>query len=856
MDAVNNMARGNSERRTECNKILPNGHTHINGETNRSAELSTPTKKVSVKVDLQLSGHIKDLIQKFSSGESGQHCSAGSSSRSLIAGASSRNSTEKISQSEVMEGKGTPERIISVLSRSDSGKPNEEGSLPTITVTSPSEDPFSNSRDIQESDSQCSEISTDATSERIISQLGNNLGNGSVEETVVESDFVLEIPPSGEELLSFQAKLSPNYQLSLSSDMLGNDSRDPDRKLGEDSTSVCSEGHSSKHWPSHHSSLESLTSQDWDTISERMAVTESPSRVFRSPYKSLSTETYPVYRMSESKGLVSPATSDFGIFSLNSRSTSLVPSPTLSISRGGYTVYRTLTKKHEVIPNGFLLKSGVHSKCNYIAELTGQLDESQRRNRFLEAERVQMDKERNQIRFEMRGLLVQNEDLLWTNAQLQLEMKGVMDRMAELERERTSMNLSLRQLETEITEAKEVMVEATTQQYAFNYLQQSLKEKIQDTKDTLEKQTQDCHLLSEKLWHTERKLEELNMEKQAQEKKAVELDSTVQRLEAELVVALQASSQAAAELSLQKKLRADALQRVEQLEDSLMKKTQELQRAQQTVTRLQGEVSDRLTDKERALEEEIKRCEWAQLQCKQAERKAKDLQAELHTLTQSKQDTVKQLKQAQENIADMESNLEDMHDSEERWANKHKKAVEQVEQFQQKLIQEKDLNDHLNREKGRLERQVRDLHVEAQELKESRVQEDMLTKAELRVKELEDTVKTEERKKVVLVNTIGKLERKIKQLSDQMEEEHQATTQHNAQMTQRIRSLKCALNEAEEVASRTEAQQRQTQREVQEERETSARLQRQLLDLHLQTKQKESLIMRKTLTNQKRMISC
>ncbi|KAG7481557.1 hypothetical protein MATL_G00067960 [Megalops atlanticus] len=848
MDAVNNMAGGNSERRTECNKVLPNGHTHIKGETNESAELSTPTKRVSlVKVDLQLSESIKDLIQKFSSGESGQHCSAGSSSRSLIAGASSRNSMEKISQSELMEGKGTPEGINSVLSRSDSGKPNEEGSLPTITVIPPSEDPFSNPRDIQESDLQCSEMSTDATSERIISQLGN----GSVEETVVESDFVPECPPSEVELPSFQAKLSPQYQLSLSSDMLGNDSRDPDRKLGENSTSVCSEGHNSKHWPSHHSSLESLASQDWDTISERVAVTESPSRVFRSPYKSLSTETYPVYRMSESKGLVSPAMSDFGIFSLNSStSASPVSSPTLSI----YTVYRTLTRRHEVIPNGFPLKSGVHSKYSYIAELTGQLDESQRRNRFLEAERVQMDKERNQIRLKMRGLLVQNEDLLRTNAQLQLEMRGVMERMAELQRERTSMNLTLRQLETEITEAKEEMVEASTQQYAFNYLQQSLKEKIQDTKDTLEKQTQDSHSLSEKLWHAERKLEELNMEKQAQEKKAMELDSIVQRLEAELGVALQASSQAAAELSLQKKLRADTLQRVEELEDSLMKKTQELQRVQQTVTRLQGEVSVKLTDKERALEEEIKRREWAQLQCKQAERKAKDLQAELHMLTQSKEDMVKQLKQAQENIADLESNLEDMHDSEQRWANKHKKAIEQVKQLQQKLIQEKDLNDQLNSEKGRLERQVRDLHVEAEKLKESRVREDMVTKAELRVKELEDTVKTEERNKVVLVNTIGNLERKIKQLSDQMEEEHQATTQQNAQMTQRIRSLKRALNEAEEEASRRETQLRQTQREVQEERETSARLQRQLLDLHLQTKQKESLIMRKTLTNQKRMI--
>lgn len=55
-------------------------------------------------------------------------------------------------------------------------------------------------------------------------------------------------------------------------------------------------------------------------------------------------------------------------------------------------------------------------------------------------------------------------------------------------------------------------------------------------------------------------------------------------------------------------------------------------------------------------------------------------------------------------------------------------------------------------------------------------------------------------------------------------------------MAQRIRSLKRQLNEAEEEASRKEAQFRHTQRELAEERETSGRLQRQLLDQHLQTK--------------------
>ena len=55
-------------------------------------------------------------------------------------------------------------------------------------------------------------------------------------------------------------------------------------------------------------------------------------------------------------------------------------------------------------------------------------------------------------------------------------------------------------------------------------------------------------------------------------------------------------------------------------------------------------------------------------------------------------------------------------------------------------------------------------------------------------------------------------------------------------MAQRIRALKRQLNEAEEETGRKEAQYRHAQRELAEEREAAARLQRQLLDQHLQMK--------------------
>ncbi|KTF73188.1 hypothetical protein cypCar_00049262, partial [Cyprinus carpio] len=156
-----------------------------------------------------------------------------------------------------------------------------------------------------------------------------------------------------------------------------------------------------------------------------------------------------------------------------------------------------------------------------------------------------------------------------------------------------------------------------------------------------------------------------------------------------LAEALQEGNQARAELSLQQKLRADVQLRMEELEESVLEKDQELLRLTQIVSRLQGE----------------------------------------------------------------------------------------SEQMQMKLIQEKDLNDQLECEKAILERQLRDLRREMEELQNNRVEVDSITRAEIKAKELENTLRAEERSKVVMSNTISKLEKKIHELTEQMEEEHKISTE-------------------------------------------------------------------------------
>uniref|UniRef100_A0A8C5HDK4 Cingulin-like protein 1 n=1 Tax=Gouania willdenowi TaxID=441366 RepID=A0A8C5HDK4_GOUWI len=707
------------------------------------------------------------------------------------------------------------------------------------------------------------------------SRLGDNSMLGKTEQNNMESELDSNKQlnsPSEEEPSTPKVKTSqnPKYQLFLSNEQKPNGLSGKEANGSGSGGNFGENGITTKRWETnrlgvnnYRGSLESLASRDWDTMSDKVGF-ESPPRVFNSPYATTTSMDYtPMHRMSEFKvhsGL-SPATSEMNLLSFNSRSTSPIPAPTLGNARPRFSAYDSLVRRrteviNPVVPTHYSMRSNTvgsttGNRKDYIEELTKQLDACQKRNQFLEAESVEMDKERNQIRFEMRALLVNNEDLLRTNTQLSNEMKRMREQMIDMDRENQAMADRCRDLEIEVKEAREILVEANTQEYAFNALQQTLRNRIQDAEDNLEKQTQHSQSLAEKLWLVERQLEELEVDKDTKTKKTSELNDTINKLESELSEALQSSLQASTELNLQQKLRQDDQMRVEELEETLLEKDQELGRLQLLVSRLQGEVSGKLIDKERTLEEEIQLRERLQLQCKQAERTVDDLAMELQTTIQAKDDLAKQFKQAQEKMIDLETDLEELHDSEQRWAAKHKRAIEQTEQLQLKLIQEKDLNDQLEIEKTSMERQLRELRLEVEELQSSRVQEDVISRAESRVKDLENTLRTEERNKATLSNTISKLERRINELTDQMEEEHRIATEQKDLMTQRIRSLKRQLNEAEEEASRKETQYRHTHRELAEERETSSRLQRQLLDQHMQNKRTDTLTIRQTLDNLK-----
>ncbi|KAK6494400.1 cingulin-like [Huso huso] len=584
-----------------------------------------------------------------------------------------------------------------------------------------------------------------------------------------------------------------------------------------------------------------------EALSIKIPGNETPPRAFNSLYRSPSAEYDRIFRMSDFKECLSPTPSEVSLNSMSSYSQwSGVTLPQTSFPQGRFAIYESWGRLKGMLPALPNLRPGIHHKRDYIQELIRLLDVSEKRNAFLEAESLEMSRERGRIRYEMRGLLVNNEDLIRNMAVMQNELKKLKDRVLELERENFTLNESITQLERELSNAKEVLGEANDQEYAFTYLQQSLHQKLLEAQEALDNQSKRCDAMAEKLWLAERNQDQLETEKQNLDTKIVSLSSTVLRLETELGEALQVSAEAAAGITLHQQYKEKTQNSIEELEERLKEKCQELEEAQCNRTRQLEELSLKQLDKDRQLEEEIQLRERLQLLSKQAERSIEDLQMELQTTTQAKEELSKQLKQAQETIIDLESDLEEMNDTEHRWAGKHKRTMEQNEQLQIKLLHERDLREQLECDKQMLERQNKDLELELRDLRSSQTHEDILSKTEIKAKEMESSLRAEERNKATLMGIIQKMERKNKDLSEQMDEERRQLEEEKDQLGQRVKSLKRQLGQAEEEMERREAQNRHIQREMAELKESNSLLQKQLSDLQIQLKRKESFMMKKS----------
>ncbi|KAM9409785.1 cingulin-like protein 1 isoform 2-T2 [Pholidichthys leucotaenia] len=401
------------------------------------------------------------------------------------------------------------------------------------------------------------------------------------------------------------------------------------------------------------------------------------------------------------------------------------------------------------------------------------------------------------------------------------------DKVARLEREKKQLEESL----TEIKEQEEEMSRAN----------RALAIRLEDVQRNFSKLSNDHKELEERLQEERTQKEQFKHMKNDIEDERRLLDQTVEKLQREMNDIVEASQSSTRELQEQIDIYKEKNHReLTELQRLLKEREQELEKYLVTAQMLQEELSH--------CEEDLQQCQKerdeAVLKEKTLEKKVNDLEAEVEKNTNAKDDKFRQIKLLENRLAQLEMNLEEERQSGDQLMDRIDRGREQVEQMRNELLQERASRQDLECDKAALERQNKDLKARVSHLEGSQQsnKEGLVAQLETRIQELEERLEVEERERANLQLTNRRLERKVKEVMMQVEEEHHSMQDQKDQLNLRLKALKRQMDEAEEEIDRLEHGKKKLQRDLDEQLEANEQLQSQLKALRSEMRRKNTSV--------------
>ncbi|XP_029316615.1 cingulin-like protein 1 isoform X2 [Cottoperca gobio] len=371
------------------------------------------------------------------------------------------------------------------------------------------------------------------------------------------------------------------------------------------------------------------------------------------------------------------------------------------------------------------------------------------------------------------------------------------DRASRLERERKQLDESL----AEITEQEEEMSRAN----------RALTIRLEDVQRNFSKLSTEHKELEEMLQEERTQKEQFKHMKNDMEDERRLLDLTVEKLQKEMNDIVDASQSSTLELQEQIDIYKENNRReLTDLQKLLKERGQELEKCLLATKTLQEELSHR--------EEDLRQCrrerDESVLKETTLEKKVHDLELETETKTHAKDDKARQIKLMEDRIVQLELDLSEERQSGDQLMDRIDRGREQT----------KDL-------KGRV------AHFEGSQKSNK---EGLVAQLEDRVQELEGRLEGEERERANLQLVNRRLERKVKEMMMQGEEEHHSMLDQKDQLNLRLKALKRQMDEAEEEIDRLEHSKKKQQRDLDDQQEVNEQLQSQLKALRSEIRRKSN----------------
>ncbi|XP_009279514.1 PREDICTED: cingulin [Aptenodytes forsteri] len=460
-----------------------------------------------------------------------------------------------------------------------------------------------------------------------------------------------------------------------------------------------------------------------------------------------------------------------------------------------------------------------------LQQLQEERDEATKAKASLERAREASEQTRKTVESSLRELQEQNDNLRRKVLGMETQLKEY-ERLGEnWEGSQARLKEKVTKLEAERRQMEESLGEATEREQELLMAKRSLETRLEEAQRSLARLTQEHQELSTSYQDEQRQKEQLKRAKSELEEQKRLLDRTTEKLNKELEQMTEESHSSLAVLKSQlEEFKEKSRKEITDSQKQAKDRGAEVEKMQFSMGRLQDEVA-RL---KQALQDSQAERESALLDKEVLLQRLHNLEQEMETKKRSQDDRSRHVKALEEKSKHLEVELDEERTTVELLTERVNRSRDQIDQLRAELLQERSSRQDLECDKVSLERQNKELKSRLASSEGLQKPSSNVSQLEARVEELQDKLQAEEREKSVLLSSNRKLERKVKELTIQIDDERQHVSDQKDQLSLRVKALKRQVDEAEEEIERLEGARKKAQRELEEQHELNEQLQNRI----------------------------
>ncbi|XP_034612314.1 cingulin isoform X2 [Trachemys scripta elegans] len=460
-----------------------------------------------------------------------------------------------------------------------------------------------------------------------------------------------------------------------------------------------------------------------------------------------------------------------------------------------------------------------------LQQLRKDYDEAAKVKVAVESEKEATEQMRKAVESALRETQEENDDLRRKILGLEMQVKEYRHFSENWEGSEARLREKIGKLEADRRQMEESLEEAVEQEQELLMAKRSLESRLEEAQRSLSRLSQEHQVLNSSHQEEMKQKEQLRRTKNELEEQKRLLDKTTEKLTRELDQMAQESHRSLAMLQSQleeykEKSRKEIADSQKQAKD----RSAEVEKMQFTMGRLQDEI----TRLKQALQDSQAERESAVLDKEVLAQRLQNLEQEVESKKRSQDDRSRQVKALEEKSKRLEVELDEERNTVELLTDRINRGRDQIDQLRAELLQERSSKQDLECDKISLERQNKDLKSRLASSEGLQKPSASLSQLESRIQELQDKLQAEEREKNVMVSSNRKLERKVKELTIQIDDERQHVNDQKDQLSLRVKALKRQMDEAEEEIERLESARKKAQRELEEQHELNEQLQNRI----------------------------